>query len=407
MLVRGPDTLSCIASCQRPFTSNTAAASLIGLAENRAKSGEVKTSRGLAIRSGMNNIMLSKSIQLWSPDRLNPYHRNARQHSDDQIAQIAASIEEFGFTNPILVDSAAGIVAGHARLAAARSLSLPEVPVIVLDHLSDVQKRAYILADNKLAENATWNDDLLRLELDSLISGDFDISVTGFSETETYELLQSGQFPDLTDEDDAPAPDDHVVSRAGDVWELGPHRLICGDALNGATFEDLLGGQPADMVFTDPPYNVDYQSKTRKIANDNLGSGFGAFLEEACINLLNASRGAIYICMSSSELATLQSAFTAAGGHWSTFLIWAKNAFTLGRSDYQRQYEPILYGWKAGSPHFWCGDRDQGDVWSVAKPAVNDLHPTMKPVELVERAIRNSSRPGNSSLTRLPAQARH
>ena len=157
----------------------------------------------------------------------------------------------------------------------------------------------------------------------------------------------------------------------------------------------MLEGQAADMIFTDPPYNVDYQSKTRKIANDNLGAGFGAFLETVCRNLLNCSRGAVYICMSSSELATLQSAFVAAGGHWSTFLIWAKNTFTLGRSDYQRQYEPILYGWKAGSSHFWCGDRDQGDVWSMAKPVVNDLHPTMKPVELVERAIRNSSRTGD------------
>jgi DNA modification methylase len=292
------------------------------------------------------------------------------------------------------VDSAAGIVAGHARFEAARTLCLPQVPVIVLDHLTDAQKRAYILADNKLAENATWDEDLLRLELDSLITDHFDVSLTGFSDPEIDALLESVESPNFTDEDDVPAADENVMSGLGDIWNLGPHRLICGDALDRATFDSLLQGQPADMIFTDPPYNVDYQSKTRKIANDNLGSEFGAFLKDVCSHLLNSSRGAIYICMSSSELATLQGAFAAAGGHWSTFLIWAKNTFTLGRSDYQRQYEPILYGWKAGASHFWCGDRDQGDVWSIAEPAVNDLHPTMKPVELVERAIRNSSRPG-------------
>ena len=208
-------------------------------------------------------------------------------------------------------------------------------------------------------------------------------------------MFERTDYTALPDEDDSPAPEPIVISRPADVWILGPHRLVCGDALHRAAFDTLLEGKPAGMIFTDPPYNVDYQAKTRKIANDNLGSGFGAFLEQVCENLLACSRGAVYICMSSSELATLQSAFLAAGGHWSTFLIWAKNTFTLGRSDYQRQYEPILYGWKAGGPHFWCGDRDQGDVWSVAKPVVNDLHPTMKPVELVERAIRNSSRPGD------------
>ena len=342
----------------------------------------------------MKPAYVSTTIQLWSLDRLVPYGNNARQHSAEQIAQIAASIQEFGFTNPILVDSAAGIVAGHARLAAARSLSLPQVPVIVLDHLSEVQKRAYILADNKLAESATWDEDLLRAELDALLADNFDVSLTGFSDLEIGALLDNLESPELKDEDDCPAPEVQVVSRAGDIWKLGPHRLICGDALERATFDALLEGEPADMIFTDPPYNVDYESKTRKIANDNLGSGFGAFLKEVCTNLLNSSRGAVYICMSSSELATLQGAFAAAGGHWSTFLIWAKNTFTLGRADYQRQYEPILYGWRAGGPHFWCGDRDQGDVWSVAKPVHNDLHPTMKPVELVERAIRNSSRPG-------------
>lgn len=338
---------------------------------------------------------LSTTIELWSPDKLIPYARNARQHSTGQIDQIAASIREFGFTNPILVDSKAGIVAGHARLAAATRLSLPEVPVIVLDHLSEAQKRAYVLADNKLAENATWNEELLRAELKALAAAEFDLSLVGFSDPEIDTLLQDLECPAITDEDAVPTLEDHSTSQTGDIWNMGDHRLCCGDALSSSTYDAVLDGQLVDMIFTDPPYNVDYESNARKIANDNLGAGFGAFLEQVCTHLLNRCRGAVYLCMSSSELATLQTAFRAAGGHWSTFLIWSKNSFTLGRSDYQRQYEPILYGWKQGAKHYWCGDRDQGDVWCVAKPAVNDLHPTMKPVELVERAIRNSSKRGD------------
>jgi DNA modification methylase len=164
--------------------------------------------------------------------------------------------------------------------------------------------------------------------------------------------------------------------------------------------EKVLAGGLADMVFTDPPYNVNYgatmkdklRKSSRKIANDNLGDGFEQFLRDTCINILAVTKGAVYVCMSSSELHTLEKAFREAGGHWSTFVIWAKNTFTMGRSDYQRQYEPILYGWKEGTEHFWCGARDQGDVWFVKKPVSNDLHPTMKPVELVERAIHNSSK---------------
>jgi DNA modification methylase len=175
---------------------------------------------------------------------------------------------------------------------------------------------------------------------------------------------------------------------------------LCGDATQIEAVEKVLAGGLADMVFSDPPYNVNYgatmkdklRGKKRKIANDDLGDGFERFLRDACTNILAVTKGAIYICMSSSELHTLYRAFTESGGHWSTFLIWAKNTFTMGRADYQRQYEPILYGWKEGSQHYWCGARDQGDVWFVKKPAKNELHPTQKPVELIERAIRNSSK---------------
>jgi DNA modification methylase len=179
---------------------------------------------------------------------------------------------------------------------------------------------------------------------------------------------------------------------------LGEHRLLCGDAAQRADLDTVLAGEPSRMVFTDPPYNVAYEGKTSRklrLANDALGGQFQEFLRQACTQLMEVCRGAIYICMSSAELHTLHQAFTAAGGHWSTFLIWGKNHFTLGRADYQRQYEPILYGWPQGAEHYWCGARDQSDLWCVARPVANREHPTMKPVELVERAVQNSSQVGD------------
>jgi DNA modification methylase len=328
-----------------------------------------------------------------------PYARNPRTHSDAQVAQIAASIREFGWTNPVLVDGENGIIAGHGRVMAARKLGLERVPVIELAHMSEAQKRAYVLADNQLALNAGWDDELLRLELADLSEVGFDLGLIGFGEGELERLLAGGK-EGLTEDDEAPALPEQAVTQPGDVWVLGEHRVLCGDATVLADVERVLGGQLADMTFTDPPYNVDYanspkdrlRGKHRPILNDDLGSGFEAFLLDACTNILSVTKGGTYICMSSSELHTLQRAFTAAGGKWSTFVIWAKHTFTLGRADYQRQYEPILYGWPAGHERYWCGARDQGDVWFIDKPARNDLHPTMKPVALVERAIRNSSK---------------
>ncbi len=347
--------------------------------------------------------MTDLQVASWPVDKLIPFARNARTHSDEQVAQIAASIAEFGFVNPILAGADGIIIAGHARLLAARKLRMTEVPVIVLDHLTETQRRALVLADNKLAMNAGWDEEMLRVELDALQEDGFDLDIVGFTDDELADLLAD---PDtepaagLTDEDAVPETPETVVTVPGDVWLLGGHRLLCGDATLMADVEKALDGDLADMVFCDPPYNVNYgvamkdrlRKKARKIANDNLGDGFDQFLRDACVNMLAVTKGAIYICMSSSELHTLHQAFTKAGGHWSTFVIWAKNTFTMGRADYQRQYEPILYGWKEGTDHFWCGARDQGDVWFVKKPVANDLHPTMKPVELVERAIRNSSK---------------
>ena len=301
----------------------------------------------------------------WRPlGELIPYARNPRTHSDAQVAQIAASIREFGWTNPVLVDGSNGIIAGHGRVLAARKLGLERAPVIELAHMSEAQKRAYVLADNQLALNAGWDEALLRLELADLRDLGVDLGLIGFGEGELERLLAGEGKVGLTEDDDAPALPQQAITKPGDLWMLGEHRLLCGDVTILTDVERVLGGQLADLTFADPP----------------------------CANILSVTKGACYICMSSSELHVLQRGFAAAGGHWSTFIIWAKHTFTIGRADYQRQFEPILYGWREGHDHYWCGARDQGDVWFFDKPYRNDLHPTMKPVALVERAIRNSSK---------------
>jgi DNA modification methylase len=346
--------------------------------------------------------MTNLQVVTWPVEKLIPYARNARTHSADQVAQVAASIAEFGWTNPILAGADGIVIAGQARLQAARKLGMTEVPVIVLDHLTETQRRALVIADNRLALNAGWDEEMLQVELESIRDDGFNLEIVGFTDDEIEELLLRPEDvpPGNTNEDAVPEATEAAVVVPGDLWALGEHRLLCGDSTQMDSVQRVLAGALADMAFTDPPYNVNYgatmkdklRGNKRKIANDNLGAGFERFLYDACVNILAVTKGAVYICMSSSELHTLEKAFREAGGHWSTFVIWAKNAFTMGRSDYQRQYEPILYGWKEGTDHYWCGARDQGDVWFVKKPVANDLHPTMKPVELVERAIRNSTK---------------
>jgi DNA modification methylase len=309
------------------------------------------------------------------------------------------------------------VIAGHGRLMAARKLKLDTVQVIELSGLSEAEKRAYVLADNKLALNAGWDDALLVAEVADLDAIGFDLSLAGFGESEVgrlVDMFQQGLAATFPDE--APDPPEEPVSREGDLWLLGEHRVLCGDATRPEDLSRVLAGGLADMVFCDPPYNVDYQGgagKRDRIANDALGSGFGAFLQDACSAMLSVTKGAIYICMACAEIDTLKSAFVSAGGHWSTFVIWSRSGFPLGRSDYQRQHEPILYGWPKGNRHYWCGARDQGDVWACEKPRANDLHPTMKPIALVERAIRNSSKSrdtvldpfGGSGTTLMAAEA--
>lgn len=343
-------------------------------------------------------------VSLTAIERVIPYARNPR-NNQAAVAKVAASIREFGWRQPIVVDSNMVVIVGHTRLLAAQQLGLEQVPVHVAEGLTEAQVKAYRLADNRTHEEAEWDSELLAIELGELKDFNFDLGLTGFDAEELEALLNDEALEGLTDDDAIPEAPEVATSRLGDVWILGEHRLVCGDATSPDAYARLLGGNPVDMVFTDPPYNVNYGDTAkdkirakggakagRKIMNDNLGDDFFGFLLAACQNTVKHCKGAIYICMSSSELDTLQHAFREAGGHWSTFIIWAKNTFTIGRADYQRQYEPILYGWPEGNKHFWCGARDQGDVWFFNKPKSNDLHPTMKPVELVQRAIENSSK---------------
>lgn len=331
-----------------------------------------------------------------------PYARNPRRN-EKAVATVAASIAEFGWRQPIVVDDQMVVLAGHTRLKAARQLGLATAPVHVAKGLTEAQARAFRIMDNRSSENAEWDDALLGLELGDLLEAEFDLGLTGFSDEELNALLSGVEEAATEDADDIPDAPETPTSRPGDLWVLGPHRLLCGDATVAQDVERLLDGATAHLCFCDPPYNVDYAGgvcaeqagKDRRIKNDALGDGFGGFLRDACTLINRHTSGAVYICMSSSELATLQTAFAEAGGHWSTFIIWAKDRFTLGRADYQRQYEPILYGWPEGAKRRWCGARDQGDVWLIDRPAKNELHPTMKPVALVERALRNSSRQGD------------
>src|SRR4051794_2180478 len=278
---------------------------------------------------------MADRMEIWGLERLLPSARNARTHSTQQIGEVAASIASFGFMAPVLADAQGVIIAGHARTLAAQQLGLKRVPVIVVDHLSQAEKRAYTIADNQIAQHADWNEERLRKELVALQEEGIDLAVLGFDDAELHGLLGQLQL-DSADEELIPDTPAKAVTRPGDVWHMDRHRLLCGDAADPGSFARLLDGQPADMVFTDPPYNVAYRApgSGAAIANDDLGEDFGAFLETVCAHMLQHTRGALYVCMSSSELPRLYRAFTAAGGHWSTFLIWGKSGFTLGRSDY-------------------------------------------------------------------------
>jgi len=345
---------------------------------------------------------MAHNIEHWPLERLVPYARNPRTHSAAQVAQIADSIVEFGFNNPILVDSRAGIIAGHGRLLAARRLRLAEVPVIVLDHLSETQKRAYVIADNRLTQNAGWDEELLQAELAALRDEEFNVGLLGFDDSELERLLAAADSTEgLTDEDTIPELQDRPTVVSGDLWFLGPHRVLCGDATARGDVDRLMDGDAADLVFTDPPYNVDYEGYTAehlKIRGDSMsGEQFQHFLLETFQSFRSAVKagGSLYVCHSSAWQREFQNGIEAAGFEVRCQIIWAKNTFAWGFGRYKFQHEPIFYAHVAGQKDPWYGDKSQSTLWEENKPAANRIHPTAKPVELVERALVNSSKAGD------------
>lgn len=330
-----------------------------------------------------------------------PFAKNSRTHSDAQVAQIAASIREFGFTNPVLIDEANGIIAGHGRVMAARKLKLTEVPCIRLAHLSDAQKRAYVIADNKLALNAGWDEAMLKLELADLKALNFDLDLTGFNTDEVDALLAEKGTEGLTDPDDTPEPPVEPVTRPGDVWVCGQHRVMCGSSLEMTAMERLCGDQRVDMLLTDPPYNVAYSGKTKDaltIQNDSMGDeAFRTFLRDAFVTAdAMLKPGAVfYIWHADSEGYNFRGACKDAGWQVRQCLIWQKNSMVMGRQDYHWQHEPCLYGWKDGAGHLWASDRKQTTLLKFDRPSRSEDHPTMKPVALFEYQLLNNTKGGD------------
>jgi DNA modification methylase len=323
-------------------------------------------------------------------DSLIPYAKNARVHDEAQIAQIAGSIKEFGFNNPVLIDKDNGIIAGHGRVMAARKLGLIEVPTILLDHLNETQRKAYILADNRIAINSTWDNEMLSLELMD-IKDDVSLAMLGFSVDELDALLNPTQLTDgLTDEDAVPDVPEEPTTKLGDIYQLGNHRLMCGDSTSIDAVEKLMDGQKADMVFTDPPYGVDYKG-----INNDSRNGLEDLLRGAFGNYFAVSKsGASIYCFHSDRCADVFHRVFREFFHFSSMIIWAKNSLTLSQTDYQSQHEPCLYGWMDNGTHSWHSDRKQTSLWKFDKERVAG-HTTPKPVALVEKAISNSSKSGD------------
>ena len=329
-------------------------------------------------------------IEQIQTEKLIPYARNSRTHSDEQIAQIMASIKEFGFTNPILIDEDGQIIAGHGRTVAAQRLQMKAVPCIRLSHLTPAQKKAYVIADNKLALNAGWDDELLKIELSELREEDFDLSLTGFDDDELNKLLAEAVTEGLVDEDQVPEAPEEPKTKLGDIYQLGRHRLMCGDSTSIDAVEKLMDGQKADMVFTDPPYGVDYKG-----INNDSKDGLEDLLRGVFGNYFAVSKsGAAIYCFHSDRCADIFHTIFREFFHFSSMIIWAKNSLTLSQTDYQSQHEPCLYGWMNNGSHSWYSDRKQTSVWRFDKEKVVG-HTTPKPVALVEKAITNSSKGGD------------
>jgi DNA modification methylase len=366
-------------------------------------------------------------IEWRSVETLIPYAKNARTHSDEQVAQIAGSIKEFGFNNPVLVDKDNSVIAGHGRLMAARKLGMDKVPVVQLDHMTKAQRKAYILADNKLALNAGWDSVMLSAELKELEELGFDLDIIGFDTKEIDKLLAPDTTEGLVDEDQVPGMPIEPNTKLGDIYILGAHRLMCGDSTSIDDVEKLMEGKKCDMVWTDPPYNVAIQGVAGKIMNDDMSdSSFKDFLASvySCYYLSMKDGAVIYVAHADTERVNFTQCFKESGLKLSQVLIWVKQAGTLSRQDFNWQHEPILYGWKEGAGHYFCGDftrttviDDDIDIKKLNKkelealvnsmrtelkttalrenrPSKSDLHPTMKPVNLVQRMIEWSSSAG-------------
>ena len=325
-----------------------------------------------------------------------PYALNSRTHSDEQVAQLAASIREFGFTNPILIDEAHNLIAGHGRVLAARKAQMESIPAVVVTGLDDRRRRALVIADNKLALNAGWDEEALRVELEDL-AGDFG-ELMGFSEDELVALLGSEATEGLTDEDAVPEAPETPVTVEGDVWVLGRHRLMCGDSTSISHLERLCDGQLVDMWLTDPPYNVAYEGATAEkltIQNDEMSNDdFRQFLTDSytAADAVMKAGAVFYIWHADSEGYNFRGAAFDAGWKVRQCLIWKKSSLVMGRQDYHWMHEPCLYGWKEGAAHLWATDRKQTTIMEFNKPSRNGEHPTMKPVELFEYQMLNNTK---------------
>ena len=339
-------------------------------------------------------LKTTTKMQLVPIEKLVPYVNNARTHNAEQIMKLRSSLREFGFINPVIIDNEYNVIAGHGRITAAKEENITEVPCVFADHLTEAQKKAYIIADNRMALDAGWDEELLRVEIESLQADAFDLALTGFDEKELSKLFDDGADAKEDEFDVGEELAKPTFSKAGDVWILGRHRLVCGDSTKPETYETLMDGKKANLVLTDPPYNVNYEGTAGKIKNDNMASEkFFDFLFDAFSNTekVMADDASIYVFHADTEGLNFRKAFDVAGFYLSGCCIWKKPSLVLGRSPYQWIHEPCLFGWKKTGKHQWYSDRKQTTVWEFEKPKKNAEHPTMKPIPLLSYPIANSS----------------
>ena len=342
---------------------------------------------------------MTSEMKLVSIDKLIPYINNAKTHPKEQILKLRSSLREFGFINPVIIDRDFNVIAGHGRIMAAKEEGIDEVPCVFVDHLSEAQKKAYILADNRMAMDGGWDEELLRIEIMSLEAENFDIGLTGFDAGEIEDLFGSGETGEVKDDDYdlSSALEKAAFVKRGDIWNVGRHKLMCGDATSSDDVKALMNGKKANLIVTDPPYNVAFQSADGlSIKNDNMeGSKFYEFLLAAFKNMAEhlEKGGAAYVFHADTEGLNFRKAFIEAGFHLSGCCIWVKNSMVLGRSDYQWQHEPILYGFLQNGKHYWSKNagRSQTTIWNFDKPKKNSNHPTSKPLDLLAYPIGNSS----------------